>query len=334
MLKFSLKLGFLGALIIAASACSTGGFSAGGFVEFPKRAGPPKTDWADRYFHRASYQTDIAGGQTISYVESGDKAGQRVILIHGSPGHAGDWLQAMAFYVEGLHMIAPDRPGFGYSGPHRALTSLQDQADSLLPLLEERGGKKPILVGWSYGAPVAAKIAADHPDLVGGLVLIAGALDPELEKVRFVQRLGDLPPFRYFVKDSWRIANEELIPLRKELETLAPLLANIQVPVTILHGEQDNLVPIANVDFMLKNLTSVPSPLVTRLAETGHEIPTRHPDLVLNSIMDITGTGCRFSLKASEKGKLQLNGDCPDFDLKPAFKAQPAPESGESQTTK
>jgi pimeloyl-ACP methyl ester carboxylesterase len=61
--------------------------------------------------------------------------------------------------------------------------SLRMQSACLAPLLRlGKSAKKPILVGHSLGGPVAARLAMDYPDEVGGLILVAPSIDPELEK--------------------------------------------------------------------------------------------------------------------------------------------------------
>ncbi|GII58386.1 hypothetical protein Pth03_67750 [Planotetraspora thailandica] len=42
-------------------------------------------------------------------------------------------------------------------------------------VIEATGVERPILVGWSHGATIAVRYAAEHPDQVAGLVLVDGA---------------------------------------------------------------------------------------------------------------------------------------------------------------
>ncbi len=50
------------------------------------------------------------------------------------------------------------------------------------PILELVVNQKTILVGHSLGGPVIARTAMDYPDLVDGLILVGGSIDPEMEK--------------------------------------------------------------------------------------------------------------------------------------------------------
>jgi pimeloyl-ACP methyl ester carboxylesterase len=66
-------------------------------------------------------------------------------------------------------------------------------------VIDATGLERPILVGWSYGATIAVRFAAQHPDRVGALVLVDGAYPIAMfdeagrEKVRAqFRRLGPL----------------------------------------------------------------------------------------------------------------------------------------------
>jgi pimeloyl-ACP methyl ester carboxylesterase len=47
--------------------------------------------------------------------------------------------------------------------------------DDVSRVIEATGIHRPILVGWSHGATIAVRYAAQHPERVAGLVLIDGA---------------------------------------------------------------------------------------------------------------------------------------------------------------
>jgi pimeloyl-ACP methyl ester carboxylesterase len=61
--------------------------------------------------------------------------------------------------------------------------------------------------------------------------------------------------------------------LKPGLEKLQPKLAKIRVPVWIVHGTQDDLVPYANVDFIRRHLTSAVQVTVDRLEGANHFLP-------------------------------------------------------------
>ena len=194
-----------------------------------------------------------------------------MIYIHGTPGNAGGWRDYLADPVPGTESIAIDRPGFGRSDRERAFPALADQAAAIEPFLDPK--VPAILVGHSLGAPIAADVAARWPDRVTGVVLLAGALDPDLERVLLVQRLGEFPPIAAVLPRWLRHTNRELIPLGDELRDLEPRLAGVTAHIEIIHGTKDAQVPFANVDYMIPRFPNAASVRVTRLEDVNHFLP-------------------------------------------------------------
>jgi pimeloyl-ACP methyl ester carboxylesterase len=185
----------------------------------------------------------------------GDRTAPRLVLVHGTPGSAQGWARYLLAPPPGCEVMAFDRPGFGASAPLEAVCSLAAQADAVQALLpdEERG---VVLLGHSLGGTVAAAAAARaQPGRVRALVLLAAALDPALERVHPLQRLGAARAVRALLPRAIRNANAELMALGAELMALAPQLARIGCPVFIAHGSDDDLVPAANVRYLQSRLT-------------------------------------------------------------------------------
>ena len=98
-------------------------------------------------------------------------AGPTVVLIHGLVGLSNDWFQVVPQLTVDHRVLIPDRPGYGKSG-HEPL-SMMENAECLAEMLRTRGSGPVIVVGHSYGGGVAVLLAARHPSLVSGLVLVA-----------------------------------------------------------------------------------------------------------------------------------------------------------------
>ncbi|MBI1239761.1 MAG: alpha/beta fold hydrolase [Alphaproteobacteria bacterium] len=209
----------------------------------------------------------------IAYVEAGDPEGQSVLFVHGTPGEKEAWADYLLHVPEGLHYIAIDRPGFGESGPEGAVPDLKEQASALSPWLMAKDGPPVILVGHSLGGPIIARAAIDYPGRVAALVIVAGSLDPALEEVMWVQYMGDWSVISWALPRPIRNANRELIPLEGDLAAMEPLLSEITVPVIIVHGTEDDLVPYANVSFMEKMMTSASPMEVRTLTGQNHFLP-------------------------------------------------------------
>lgn len=217
------------------------------YLMHPERAG--LTPAQEATLRRGSHDAPLG---PIATVRAGVADGPRLIYVHGTPGDSDNWRDYLLEPVPGFTSIALDRPGFGASAPKGHVGALADQAEAILPLLVERGGRRPLLVGHSLGAPIIAKLAALHSDRVGGLLIVAGSLDPELEDWHWYNRVGGwIEPL---MPRSLRNSNRELRSMREELLVLREQLADITCPVLILHGTEDGLVPYANSDYTLEHL--------------------------------------------------------------------------------
>lgn len=219
-------------------------------------------------------------GFTLSYLRAGDPEGRRVLFLHGSPGESAEWGSFLKQVPEGLEYLAVDRPGFGDSGPEDGLATLEAQAEALAPLLERRPAGRALLVGYSYGAPLAARLAADHPAEVAGLLLVGAALDPTLEEVHPLQLLATIAPIAQLLPRDLANANAELLGLQPELERLAEDLHRLALPVTLVHGSQDELVPPENLGFAEARLARA-RPLTLVVVEEGdHFLPWTHHEVL------------------------------------------------------
>lgn len=218
-----------------------------------------------------------------------------VVLVHGSPGSADAYLDYLADTVLSARarLIAIDRPGFGYtSGFGQAEGSLASQAAAVYGVLERVApGRRAVLVGHSLGGPVIVRAAIDRPDLVQGLVIVAGSMDPALEPDPWWQPLVSSPPLRWLIPRALVTSNDEIIPLRGELTDMLPRWREIRCPVTVLQARNDRLVPAANADFARRMLAENPSVRIEMLPEGDHFILWSRRDLVELAIRDALVSG-------------------------------------------
>ncbi len=220
----------------------------------------------------------------LSYLVNGDKSSRQIIFVHGTPGSAENWADYLLDVPKGLEYIALDRPGFGQSGPESSVASLAEQAAAIERLLETRNGCKPILVGHSLGGSIVAWVAAQNPEAVGGIIIAAGSLDPEQERIHPLQHLGEMWPVRPLLPRTIRNSNQELMELKQWLDRLQPMLSKICTRVLIIHGTEDDLVPYENVDFMCNHLTGAAQVKVDRLEGVNHFLPWNSRDRIESAI--------------------------------------------------
>jgi len=278
--KRYIPLGLLGILLIVNQfGCMTAHESESTQYETLRKKGGGEAQFG-RY--------DI-NGRNMHYTFTGNDSLPVVIMVHGSPGSSADMLDYLAdsTMLQHVNIVAVDRPGFGESDYGRAETSVQEQAAVLVPLVEKFKHGKVIMVGHSYGGPVIARFAMDYPQLVDGLVIVAGSIDPELEPPTWWKRPFDLPVIRLIVPSALRISNREILPLRAELEKMRPDWPKITCPVSVVQGTKDDLVPAGNADYARNMLAGKPNVSINMLEGENHFIIWSKKALIVNEIMKI-----------------------------------------------
>ncbi|MHB8438832.1 MAG: alpha/beta fold hydrolase [Acidimicrobiales bacterium] len=106
---------------------------------------------------------------TLHVAESG--AGRTVLMLHGQPGIASDWDLVTTRLEGAVHVMVPDRPGYGRTT--EPVATMAGNAQRMATLLEERDCGRAIVVAHSYAGGIAALLASGRPDLVAGLVLVS-----------------------------------------------------------------------------------------------------------------------------------------------------------------
>lgn len=248
----------------------------------------------DAYFAKSKIKATQhqykTGFRTIHYVKSGDDAKPLVLFVHGSPGSLSAFIHFLtdSSLLPVTMLITADRPGFGYSNFGQAEPSLKKQAEALKPILENYKKNGPvILVGHSLGGPLIARMAMDYPELVGGLIIVAGSIDPNLEPNETWFRAPLATPFlSWILPRSMRSSNEEIYHLKPELEKMTPLWSTIRCPVIVIQGKKDSLVPAANADFAKKMLVNAPVEFVFK-EDMDHFVPWSNPELIRQAILEL-----------------------------------------------
>ena len=246
-----------------------------------------------RMFGEISYEPyeDVihVDGQPVHFIEVGDPEKPIVMFVHGSPGGWDNFIEYLVIpeLLDRARMIAITRPGYGESGKGKYEGSVEKQAAALLEVLKVRSPDAPaVLVGHSYGGPVVARMAMDAPDRVASFILAAASIDPSLEKMQWFQYPAAVPPISWFVPADLLVCNLEILALEPELDRMMPLWADIQQPVTVIHGDLDDLVPVGNAEFAERMLTNAPVEMI-RIPDMNHFVIWTHRPLVVNAILEL-----------------------------------------------
>jgi pimeloyl-ACP methyl ester carboxylesterase len=143
-------------------------------------------------FHADRSRFVEVDGVPVHYQEAGDSSAPTMVLIHGFASFSLVWSKVLLPLADaGFRVIAPDLPGYGFSGkpPHLDYT-IASQAAMVAGLLKQLGIERTVLVGSSYGGAVAATIALDHPTLVEKLVLVGAVTNNKPTRYMLMRLFG------------------------------------------------------------------------------------------------------------------------------------------------
>ena len=235
-----------------------------------------------------------AVGRTVRYMQVGDNPDATVLFIHGAPSSMSYWKSYLSDSVllSRATLYAVDRPGYGYSGLADPLPDIAKQAAAIKLIIDSlhKAHRPIIVVGVSYGGPIASRLVMDNPDLVDGLVLVAPPLGPGREKIFWFTYPVENPLVHWVVPRMLQTANTEKIHHREELTKMLPLWDRIHVPVIYLQGQEDELVDTSNESFAREHLKNVPSLDIRMIPGRGHLIAFAEKDRIEKAILELLDT--------------------------------------------
>ena len=236
----------------------------------------------EAYNYDYQVKIDTSQGRTIRSITTGNLNSRRtIVFLHGAPG---SWKDYSDYLIDRQlqsysKMIAIDRPGYGYSDYGKAEPSIIKQAKLLHDIIDVQPQDSLVLVGFSYGGPVATAYAGLYPEQVSGILLLAPVIAPGHEKVFwFNQPLGWALIEALFPKYI-QVANVEKLEHNSALEELTPLYEQISAPTIHMHCWDDWIAPFEpNVDWSsnhIKNAT------IVDWEGDGHYLPNSKIDTIL-----------------------------------------------------
>ncbi len=224
-----------------------------------------------------------------------------IIILHGW-GLCGEKYNELSKLLinKGYKVFAPDAPGFG-SEPLNKTMNLDDYVDFLDKFIKKNKIEKPILIGHSFGGRIASKFAWRYPQQVDKIILTGTPIFREksfTKKIFFVlaafggSLLKKAPSkiqnfFRkslYFMIGEWDYYKSgSLKQVFKNIieEEIYPYLKEIKVPVFLVWGEDDIIVPFSTVKEnkgKLSNCKIIPVP------GTNHKLPYLNYELFFKNI--------------------------------------------------
>lgn len=167
-------------------------------------------------------------GTRVSYEVVGE--GERVLLLaNGLGGRLYAWAPLLDKYWEHYRLVTWDYRGlFDSDAPNsQRRMAINHHVDDAVAILEAEGVTRAVAVGWSMGVQVSLDVAATHPELIAGLVLLNGTYGHTLSTG--FQPLFTVPGMPKALHKLIEWVRSEPI----KLETLATL-ARLGEPATVL----------------------------------------------------------------------------------------------------
>jgi N-formylmaleamate deformylase len=218
--------------------------------------------------------------------------------------------------AERHRVISVDPRGRGLSEQPASGYALRDYADDLAALIETLGLERPIVLGHSMGARIAAALTVFHPGLAGSVILadppLTGPgrapypvpLDPYVDSLRKAKRgatADDMRPAfptwsdeHLALRALWLGTCSEAAVVetyeRFHTEDLYALLPEIRVPTLFVYGADSAVVPASALPELRALLPGAHFAAVDRAA---HMIPWDNLDEFVAVILQFTGEQCQ-----------------------------------------
>ncbi|MET0952628.1 MAG: alpha/beta hydrolase [Aeromicrobium sp.] len=247
------------------------------------------------------------------YTEAG--TGPNIIMTHGTMM---DW----TMFTSQVEALSKDNHVIAYN--HRAATDryaesydLNDLAEDCIAVADAAGMDKFTLVGMSMGGFMALELALKYQDRLEAIILVdtmARAYTPE-QRVEFGKEFDKLdtdgPLPRAFgewciplVFGEWTIANNQPLvdewlqrwddrPARSvyreykswiTMDDKMDRLSEITVPVLIVHGQQDNVLPLSDCGLPMHE--GLPNSRLEIIENAGHTSNCEQPEAVNRVMID------------------------------------------------
>lgn len=252
-------------------------------------------------------------GQQIAYDDTGGE-GPALLFSHGFLMDRSMFDAQVEALSDRYRCITWDERGFGDT-PATGPFTYWDSADDAVALLDHLGVDKAVFIGMSQGGYLSLRAALAHPDRVAALVLIDSGVHMDDEETLAGysgmiqhwlsdQPLGDVgmyvagliigePTLMKKWVDIWE-SRRESAPLEHPASALlnrddiTGRVDEITCPVLIIHGEEDQAIPIETARKLCDDLPDCRG--VVAVPGAAHASNMTHPDIVTPAIAEfLTG---------------------------------------------
>jgi pimeloyl-ACP methyl ester carboxylesterase len=204
---------------------------------------PVSSDYPPGVMEHSAFQAPNGWRITTLQTPARADATWKVVILTGTPSWNEYWAPTSAAAPATREVVVANRPGFRDSDPAEAVTDLNAQVEALAPMLEARPGERVVLIGQSFGAPIATLMAARYPDRIQAVVLVSPYFGDRGPTARRLVAVGSV--VQGILPRDLKHGIAEMRGQNPQLPAVWTALRQIQQPLVFIHGDADNFVPLA-----------------------------------------------------------------------------------------
>ncbi|MDV7187339.1 alpha/beta hydrolase [Lutibacter sp. TH_r2] len=205
--------------------------------------------------------------RVLALQKKNDSTLPTVVFIHGSIGSAINFKKYLTDkdLNKKANLIAYDRVGYGVFQTGDVQESIEFEKNLLEDLIKNIPSEKIILVGYSYGGPIALASNKTYKKVI----LLAPAVYSKVEPMPWALNFYKWKLTQWLVPEVWKAASKEKISHPKDLKNFENKW-NLNVNEIIsFHGDKDWIVPYDNSVYLKKQYINGNYKLIT-LPNAGH----------------------------------------------------------------
>lgn len=132
-------------------------------------------------------------GCAVHYLAWGEPGRRGLVFVHGGGAHAHWWTHVAASFADDFRVVAIDLSGHGDS-EHREQYDFEQWTEEVVAVARDADIEGlPVIIGHSMGGFVVIATAANHPEMISGVVVCDSPVtqpDPEIESLRLKEQFG------------------------------------------------------------------------------------------------------------------------------------------------
>jgi pimeloyl-ACP methyl ester carboxylesterase len=297
-------ISFCGAILAAAAVTAfiASAASAASAATAPPSIRPPPLGVDLNAFDASKKSIALPDGETLAYIDRGERSGPVVVLIHGYTDSARDWVPMLPYLSKRYRLILVDIRGHGQSSKPECCYTRLDFAYDIKLLLDALGVRKADIVGHSLGSIIAQTFAEYWPERTAHVVLISStggrppgrhekpAFDFAAEIRKLKEPIDPDSPFMIAWWDSptpvdpdfirrqrkdaagiplrvWLAVLDEALPADNVYGDLQSTLPRLKAPTLLIWGSKD---PIMEPDVRQSLRDALPDAKVKIFEGLGH----------------------------------------------------------------